>query len=310
LFSAFFSNFDFVTLVKTGLKWVKAEIDAHADKFANVSSVCPFDMGTRGITVMLMREFTKIRKYANKKNGLQKGDEEAFTRRVYLNIYFNSTRRVEEEMAFDEDLIGLKKDIEKGIKAEGLSNAAQNKVKKYLRIKHWGSKVTVSYNESACREAKKYFGYFALVSNCEKDPFECLRKYRKRETIESFFESYKQRTDGTRPRVWDSVTLRGRLFVQFVALCYYEYLSNEVRKIKSSLGEKNGDPVHDAAANIKLEKKLKAWLDNSPIYLVLQWFDAVEGVKVSSKLAAKRWSTEITVRDKLFLDKLGVKLPY
>jgi len=310
LASLFLANFDFVTLVKTGLKWVKAEIDAHADEFASVSSACPFDMGTRGITVMLMREFTKIRKYANKKSGLQKGDEETFTRRVYLNIYLNSARRVEEEIAFDEDLIGLRKSIEKGIKVEGLSDATQKKVKKYLHIKRWGSKVTVSYNESACREAKKHFGYFALVSNCEKDQFECLRKYRKRETIESFFESYKQRADGARPRVWDSVTLRGRLFVQFIALCYYEYLSNEIRNMKSTLGEKNNDPVHDTAANIKLEKKLKAWLDNSPIYLVLQWFDAIEGVKVSSKLAAKRWSTEITARDKLFLDKLGVKLPY
>ena len=310
LSALFLANFDFVTLVKTGLIWVKAEIDAHADEFANVSSACPFDTGTRGITIMLTREFTKVRKYANKKSGLQKGDEEVFARRVYLSIFFNSARRVEEEIAFDEDLIGLRKEIEKGVKVEDLSNAAQNKVKKYLRIKRWGNKVSVSYNESACRGAKKYFGYFTLISNCERDPFECLRKYRKRETIESFFESYKQRADGTRPRVWDSVTLRGRLFVQFVALCYYEYLSNEIRNVKRTLGELNGDPEHDAAENIKLEKKLKAWLDNSPIYLVLQWFDAIEGVKVSSKLTAKRWSTEITKRDKLFLDKLGVGMPY
>ena len=159
-------------------------------------------------------------------------------------------------------------------------------------------------------EAKKYLGYFALVSNCEKNPFECLRKYRKRITIESFFESMKQRADGARVRVWDSDTLRGRLFVQFIALCYYEYLSNEIRNMKSTLGVPNGDPVHDSAANIKLEKKLKAWLDNSPIYLVLQWFDTIEGVKVSSKLSSKRWSTEITNQDKLFLKILGVNLPY
>ena len=113
---------------------------------------------------------------------------------------------------------------------------------------------------------KKNFGYFALVSNCEKDPFECLRKYRKRETIESFFESMKQRADGTRVRVWDSNTLRGRLFVQFIALCYYEYLSNEIRNMKDTHGFPNGNPEHDSVANIKLEKKLKAWLDDSPIY--------------------------------------------
>ena len=119
----------------------------------------------------------------------------------------------------------------------------------------------------------------------------------------------KLRADGTRLRVWDTDTLRGRMFVQFVALCYYEYLGNEIRNMKKVLGVMNGDLVHDAAANIKLEKKLKHWLDDSPIYLVLQWFDTIEGVKVSSKLASKRWTTEITSRDKLFLEKLGVSFP-
>ena len=248
--------------------------------------------------------------YTNNKSGLQKGDEEVFNRRVYLNVFFNATRRAEEEVSFDEDLIDLRKTIEKGVKVEELSSAAQNKVKKYLHIKRWGNKIFVSYNETACKDAKKYFGYFALVSNCEKAPFECLRKYRKRETIESFFESMKQRADGTRIRVWNTDTLRGRLFVQFIALCYYEYISEAIRNMKNTLGIMNGDPVHDSKANIKLEKKLKSWLDNSPIYLVLQWFDAVEGVNVSSKLTAKRWSTEITTRDKMFLDKLGVELPF
>jgi len=80
--------------------------------------------------------------------------------------------------------------------------------------------------------------------------------------------------------------------------------------MKKLLGLKNGDPEHDAATNISLEKKLKSWLDNTPIYLVLQWFDTVEGVKVLSKLTSQRLTTEITLRDKLLLDKLGVKLPY
>ena len=310
LAALFLASFDFVTLVKTSLKWVKAEIDAHIDDFGSVSSACPFDIGTHGITVTLMRNFVKVRKYANRKSGSQKGDEETFRRRVYLDVYFNSARRAEEEIRFDEDLIELRRNIEEGTRVEDLTNDAQNKAAKYLHIKQWGNKTYVTYKEVACREAKKYHGYFALVSNCEKDTFECLRKYRKRETIESFFGSMKRRADGTRVRVWDTDTLRGRMFVQFIALCYYEYLSNEIRNMKNTLGVKNGDPEHDAVANLKLENKLKAWLDNFPIYLVLQWFDTVEGVKVSSKLTSKRWTTEITSRDRLFLDKLGVTLPY
>ena len=309
LASLFLAHFDFVTLAKTNLKWVKSEIDGHLDDFGSVSSACPFDIGTHGITLTLMRDFMKVRKYADKKNGLQSGDEETFRRRVYLHLYFNAARKAEEDVKFDDDLIELKRNIEDGIEMESLSQSVKNKITKYLHVKRWGNKTNVSFKESACKEAKKRHGYFAIVSNCEKDTFECLRKYRKRETIESFFESMKSRADGSRLRVWDTDTLRGRMFVQFIALCYYEYLSNEIRAMKNVLGVKNGNPVHDSEKNISLEKKLKHWLDDSPIYLVLQWFDTVEGVKISSKLASKRWTTEITLRDRLFLDKMGVTFP-
>ena len=80
--------------------------------------------------------------------------------------------------------------------------------------------------------------------------------------------------------------------------------------MKEFLGVKNGDPEHDTATNLSLEKKLKGWLEKTPIYLILQWFDTIEGVNISSKLISKRWTTEITLRDKMFLEKIGVKLPY
>jgi len=305
----FLSHFDFITLVKTGIKWVKVEIDRNQGAFGSVSSACPFDTQTHGITIMLMREFTKVRKYANFKTGAQKGDEEVFRRRVYLHIYFSPKRKADDDASFDNNLIELRKTIEEGTALTELSDSARGRAEKYLTIRNRGTSVNVTFNESACDDAKKYHGYFALVSNCEKDPFECLRKYRKRELIESFFESMKQHADGERVRVWDTDTLRGRMFVQFVSLCYYEYLSEEIRKLKESLAKPNGDPKHDSKANLDLEKKLKTWLKNTPLYLMLQWFDTVESVKVSNNLRQMRWSTEVTARDRMLLEKLGVTLP-
>ena len=98
------------------------------------------------------------------------------------------------------------------------------------------------------------------------------------------------------------------MFVQFVAMCYYEFFSEQLRQVKTSLGTANGDEKHDTKAVLEAERKLKAWIDNTPIYLQLQWFDTVENVKVSSILTNKRWTTEITSRDALYLEKLGVKL--
>ncbi len=300
------AHFDFITLVKTSIKWVRKELDAHLGDFRSTSSACPFDTNTHCVTVVRMQEFSRSRKYASQKKGLQVGDEETFRRRIYLHLYFNPMRRVEQDSVFDKDLLELKILIESGAAEEELSEGAIEKVHKYLFVRHYGSKCTVTFNEKTIAAKKKYHGYFALVSNCEKDAFECLRKYRGRETIEFFFESGKQRADGSRTRVWSSENLMGRMFVQFIALCYYEYLSEQIRQLKMSLGKENGEPAHDNKDTLNRENKLKTWLKNTPVYLVLQWFDAVEEVRVSTKLLSRRWTTEITGRDQLFLDKLGI----
>jgi hypothetical protein len=296
-------RFSFITLARVQLKWIRPELERHGAGFRQTSTACPFDASTHGVTSVLMREFTRVRKYASKKAGLSAGDKETFSRRVYLHIYFNATRRAEEDSSFDGDLVSIKALLEG---SEPLSEAAQKKAGRYLVVKTRGGKVSVSFNEKAIDEAKRYHGYFALVSNSEKDAFSALAKYRKREYIEGYFRAAKQKADSTRVRVWDADTLRGRMFVQFVSLCYYEHLSEEIRKMKLSLGRKTGDAVHDTKARLDLEKKLKGWLGNTPLYLQLQWFDVIEGVEVSSKLKSRRWSTEVTKRDALYLEKLGV----
>ena len=301
------AHFDFITLIKCNISWVKKELKSHRDEFRSTSSACPFDTNTHGITVMRMHEFARNRIYANKKSGIPAGSEETFTRRIYLHLFFNPIRRVEEDSAFDKDLLEIKRYIEEGGRIEELSENAQNKVSQYMNVRHYGSKVTVVFREKEIQELKDSHGYFALVSNSEKDPFECLRKYRRRETIESFFEAGKQKADGARTRVWDTNRLRGRMFVQFVALCYYEHYSEMLRQMKQSLARENGTPEHDLKENLKLEAKLKTWLSNTPVYLTLQWFDTIEEVRVSTKILSKRWSSEMTQRDRLFLEKLGMQ---
>lgn len=298
----FLAHFHFITLAPTSLKWVRCEIDAHAEELDRLSALCPFDPSTRGLTRILMRDFKKTRKYAGHKAGLAKGDQETFRRKVYLHIYFHASRKVEEDQSFNQSLLSIKALLEEGTAVADLDSAAQKKVAKYLTMKTRGKTTYIHFNEKACAEARRYHGYFSIVSNSEKDTFTALLKYRKREYIEDCFRAVKQNTDSTRVRVWDADTLRGRMFVQFVSLCYYEHLSEEIRKLKLTLAtDKNL-----TSTRLKLEKKLKSWLENTPIYLQLQWFDAIEGVNISSALKSKRWSTEMIQRDALYLEKLGV----
>lgn len=301
----FQTGFDFITLAKTSIKWIKPEIDKQMEALDDFRSLCPYDHSTHGVSVRIMHTFEKTRKYANHKSGANKGDTETFTRRIYLNIYFNLSRQNADKAELEKDLYELKTLIESGTPIDELSPSAQEKARKFFTVKKWGNKITTVANNKAIKEAIKYHGYFVLVSNKEKDPFECLRKYRKRETIESFFEAEKQHADGTRARVWDTDTLRGRMFVQFVSLCYYEYFSEEIRKLKKLLDtEINSGDLN--SAELKITKKLNNWVKNTPLYLQLQWFDAVESVEISSKLRSRRWNTEVTACDALYLQKMGV----
>lgn len=301
------AGFDFITLAKTSIKWIRPEIDKQMEALDDFRSLCPFDHTTHGVSVLLMHDFERTRKYASHKTGAEKGSVETFSRRIYLNIYFNHSRQNADKIALENDLFELKTLLERGTPIDELSKAAQEKARKYFTLRKRGNKVAVVADNKAIQEANKYHGYFVLVSNKERDPFECLRKYRKRETIESFFEAEKQHADGTRARVWYTDTLRGRMFVQFVALCYYEYFSEEIRKLKKTL-ESEISSGKLGSNDLKTTKKLSSWVNNTPLYLQLQWFDAVERVEISSKLRSRRWNTEVTACDSLYLQKIGLNL--
>ena len=301
------NGYDFITLVKTNISWLRPLIDKHMEELSTIFTACSCDTTTHGVTVILKHDFEKVRKYASHKNDIEKGATEVFSRRIYLSIFFNASRQAEERIAFEKDILELKKLIEEGVAVEDLPKSVQAKVKKYLTIRTWGDKVTVSFKEKACREAYKYHGYFVLVANKEKDCFKALEKYRKREVIEDLFQADKQQADGSRVRVWTPDTLRGRMFVQFVELCYYEYFADRIRQLKDDLRSQESDESFSSEER-KTITKLRSWLENTPLYLQLQWFDTVEEVKVSSELHNRRWNTEVTARDRLYLDRLGVNL--
>ena len=69
------AGFDFITLAKTSLKWIRPEIDKHMEALDDFQTICPFDHATHGVTVVLMQEFKKIRKYSSHKNGAEKGSD-------------------------------------------------------------------------------------------------------------------------------------------------------------------------------------------------------------------------------------------
>ncbi len=301
------NHFNFITLVKNSVSWVKKELDEHMDDLNDPANICPCDPEVYAVTVSRMHEFCKEKKKSHHEAGASQKDAETFKRRIYIHIYFNRTRQAEERVRLDRELSQIVNILNQGYSVESLPEQSQKMARKYLIITQRGQKTNITYNKSAFQQACKYHGCFVLISNKEKDSSECLRKYRSRERIEAYFAAEKQLVDGTRTRVWNGDALRGRMFVQFVALCYYEYFSEQIRLMKEKL-ESQIISDHLPLETKVASRKLKSWLDNTPLYLQLQWFDTVEEVSVSSPIQKKRWTTEMTQRDLLYLNMLKVEL--
>ena len=76
--------------------------------------------------------------------------------------------------------------------------------------------------------------------------------------------------------------------------------------MKGELGVPNGDASHDSKTNLDAELELRRWLEKRSMHNTLLWFDAYETFVVSTDITKRKWGTESTARDRLFLNKLGM----
>ena len=296
-------NVKFLTLVDPDIVFVRETVDELRETLAGMSSTCPFDPSICGATSLRMHEFSRMRKRS--RNGKVAGERETFSRRLYVHVYYSPDNEAKKELAFRKDLLELKAQIEEG--TTEFTKSAQRKIDKYLICSKngRGGKLKVGFHDKAIAQAKKYFGYFALISNQVMDTFTALENYRLREKIEELFAVQKGSLDGARPRTWYPDNLRGRQFVQFVSLGYHCFLTKKIREVEARLGK---NEPGKAKALLKLEKKLEKWLAQRSLAQILDWFDCIETTQIKTAMGDYRWSTESVARDRLFLEYLGVAI--
>jgi len=294
-------NVKFLTLVDPNIVWVRETVDELRETLTTMSSTCPFDPSICGATSLRMHQFSRVRRRL--RNGNVAGEKETISRRLYVHVYYSPDNEAKKELAFRKYLLELKTQVEEGINE--FTDSAQKKIDKYLTCskKGRGGKLKVGFNDQAIAKAKKYFGYFALVSNQTMDTFTALENYRLREKIEELFAVQKGRLDGARPRTWYPDNLRGRQFTQFVSLGYHCFLTKKIKQVEARLRKKEAGKTKSL---IKLEKKMKTWIAQRSLAQILDWFDCVETTKVQTVMGSYRWSTESVARDRLFLKYLRV----
>ena len=140
---------------------------------------------------------------------------------MYLHLYFNSGKAVEDEKKFNTMLYTLQEELVGGKRNAGHTK----KYTKYFDVKTTpASGTTVTAKDAAIIEAKKNHGYFVLLSNDIKNPIEALEIYRNKDLVEKAFGNLKERLNFSRAAVSSEQSLDGKLFVEFLAIIYLSYI--------------------------------------------------------------------------------------
>jgi transposase len=165
--------------------------------------------------------------WAYTRDRLYKGDTIKEGRRLYLHLYYAPDRALEDEKGFNNRLAALQEEL--------LSNQRhpehEQLYDRFFEVKQTPVRgIKVIAKEEALAEAKRNYGYFALLSNDVKDPIQALEIYRRKDLVEKAFDNLKERLNLRRLAVSSEQSLDGKLFVQFVALIYLSYITGKMQE--------------------------------------------------------------------------------
>ncbi len=207
----------FLLAAKVSLKLVKTHLDTVRDTMRSWTHYCQ-DYQLYAYSLPITWNYVQDRPY--------KGDTIKADRRMYLHLYFSPDRALEDEKAFNNRMVLWQEELESGQRHPD----HEKQYAKYFEVKSTpvrGIKVTAK--EEALAEAKRNYGYFALVSNDIKDAVKALEVYRNKDLVEKAFDNLKDRLNMRRVAVSSEQSLDGKLFVQFVALIYLSFITKKMQ---------------------------------------------------------------------------------
>jgi len=213
----FRDHLKFIMATKLSLNYVKTELAKVRETIRNWENYDQrYDLYAQ--TTVITWKYKQDRPY--------KGDQIKQDRRMYLHLFFNSEKAVEDEKKHNLLLITLQNELESGkTKPEHEADYA-----KYFEVAKTPVRgVKVIARQEAIDDTKKNYGYFALISNDIKEPIQALEIYRNKDLVEKAFGNIKERLNLRRTLVSSEQSLDGKLFVEFVALIFLSYIKKKMQ---------------------------------------------------------------------------------
>lgn len=207
----------FLVSVKTSLAFIRKELDPAYDDFRTFEY---YNDKYELYSTTIQTDWNYKQRRPNK------GDFIEEKRRIYLHLYYNIDKATEDQKNFDRKLMELRNEL-----LEGRRKPEHEKLyKKYFVEKTTpvrGTQATV--NEDAVKQAKRYYGFFVLISNETMDSITALQLYRNKDVVEKAFGNLKERLNLRRTLVSSEQSLDGKLFVEFIALIYLSYINKQMQ---------------------------------------------------------------------------------
>lgn len=210
-------RYKFLIGVKTSLKFVKQHLNQVYDELATFENLNASD-DTYSMAVLCYWNY----QYENRKGGIIKSK-----RRVYLYLYYNIDKATEEKKSFDRKVMTCFEELSTGKRQSKNDTFYKN----FFSVKKTPKRgIQVSINQQAIDEAKRYHGYFALLSNEKMKAVDALQLYRSKDSIEKAFGNIKERLNMRRTLVSSVQSLDGKLFVCFIALTLTSYIKKQMQQ--------------------------------------------------------------------------------
>lgn len=208
----------FLVGTRLSLKFIKKNLD---DVYDDICMFNNYDdsIATYGYTVSTGWDYIQERPY--------KGDTIRDKRRMYIHYYYSIEKGADDEQAFDKRIACLHKELLENKPVESHKKAYEQ----FFEVKTTPKRGRqVNYKEDAIKEARKYLGYFALITNEKMDAFTALHLYRMKDVVEKAFSNIKERLNMRRILVSSEKGLDGKIFTEFVALILVSYLDHKMKE--------------------------------------------------------------------------------
>ena len=208
----------FLVGTKLSLRFIKNNLN---EVYDDIRMFYNYEEGsnTYGCTVAAQWDYTQVRPY--------KGDIIKDKRRIYIHYYYSIDKGADEEQAFDKRIATMYRELVTGKTVE----SHQKSYEQFFTVKTTPKKGRqILYKEDAIKEARRYFGYFALITNEKMDAFTALHLYRMKDVVEKAFGNIKERLNMRRLLVSSEKALDGKIFVEFVALILISHLHHKMKE--------------------------------------------------------------------------------